>query len=307
MNPLNNKLDFLDIQKIGVSTNLFHTIRFSDSFAAISRLAESFSTIELELEYGFKRLLNAVSKETLDRESIEVLKRLKQLKADRPLSLSLHAPYIGSDCDLAAEDEDQRSRSCRLLMQSIELCAALDVRRLTYHPGFRSASTLEASLDRLKRSLAWLVPVAADHKIELCLENTGDDRPTFLTFSPAQYVALAAQSGTFLTLDLVHHASLFADEYNALNEAFFQSATEMLPYVRNVHIADMNIPNHAHLPVGRGNLPVAKLLDFLAARQYAGNVIIEETGGGYSTEQFLIAAAEFRAAYSRCAMAVARC
>ncbi len=140
------------------------------------------------------------------------------------------------------------------------------------------------------------MPVAAQHSIQLCLENTGDDRPTFLLFSPAQYIDLARQTGTFLTLDLIHHASLFfEDDYP--NEQFFQTAAEMLPYVRNVHIADMRIPQHIHLPMGQGNLPVSDLLQFLADYNYRGNVIIEETGGGFSSQQFVAAAKAFKANY----------
>lgn len=293
-------MSFLQKEQLGISTNLFHGIQFQNIFEAVFQLSQSFSTIEVELEYGFKTLLDIVSIEVSQSERAQawnVIKRLQELQSEKSLHISVHAPYIGADCDLSAEDTFIREQSCQLLQKSIDFCVELGAERLVYHPGYRSEQPPEKALNNLKRSLDTLIPVATKKGVKLCMENTGNDRPAFLLFSPAQYIELARQTGTFLALDLVHHASLFATKECTLDDIFFQTAAEMLPYVMNIHIADMLIPKHVHLPIGEGNLPISRLLNFLGKQRYAGNVIIEEVGGGFSSQQFIAAAANFRESY----------
>ena len=274
---------------IGVSTNLFHNPR--DIVETVSYLSQNFAVIEIELEHSARNLLSATA------DKIETtVKQLNYLRESRHLCLSVHAPYIGADCDLAAEDERVRQVSGDLLSQTIQISARLGVERITYHPGYIAAVSSDRLIENLKRSLARLVPEAAAYGIKLCLENTGADRPSYLLFSPQQYIELSRQTGTFLTLDLIHHASLFSQQ-GQLTEEFFETLEEMLPYVENVHFADMAIPKHVHLPIGRGNLPVRELLDFLGARNYRGNAIIEETGGNFASSQFWTAACNFYARY----------
>lgn len=279
----------LDYNSIGVSTNILHNPR--NILNTVSFLSQNFSAIELELEHEARKLLSA------DYAQIETtIEKLINLKTSKNLCLSVHAPYIGADCDLAAEDEEVRQISCKLLYRVIELSGRFGADKVTYHPGYVCSLPTEYAIENLKRSLNFLVPKAADLGIALCLENTGAERPSYQLFSPQQYIDLSQQTGTFLTLDLIHHASLFSQD-GRLTDEFFISLTAMLPYVRNVHFADMVIPKHAHLPMGTGNLPVWQLLDFLGEGKYESNLIIEETGGGYSCNQFWEAACNFKDQY----------
>ena len=282
-------MTYLNYTHIGVSTNLFHNPK--KIVETVSYCSKDFSVIELELEHSARTLLNA------DSCQIETtVLQLNKLQESKNLHLSVHAPYIGSDCNLAAEDEQVRRVSCELLRRVIQLSAQFGVKRITYHPGYASFIPILRLLDNLKHSLDVLVPEAAARGIELCLENTGAERPSYLLFSPQQYVELSQQTGTYLTLDLIHHASLFSKD-GRLTSEFFETLLEMLPYVKNVHFADMEIPKHVHLPIGKGNMPVLELLDFLRDRNYQGNMIIEETGGSFSSNQFFAAACNFRNKY----------
>lgn len=275
---------------IGVSTNLFHNPK--DIVKTASYLSQKFPVIELELEHGARNLLNADSAQTET-----TIKQLNELRELRNLEFSVHAPYIGGDCDLVAEDEQVRIFSGDLLSQVIKLSSRLNVKRITYHPGYICSLPTEHMIDNLKRSLERLVPEAAVLGIDLCLENTGADRPSYQLFSPKQYVALSQQTGTFITLDLIHHASLFS-QHGKLTDEFFVTLEQMLPYVRNVHFADMKIPQHNHLPIGKGDLPVLQLLEFLKDCNYQGNAIIEETGGGFTIDEFWSAACNFHDLYA---------
>lgn len=279
----------MDYERIGVSTNLFHNPK--NVVDIVSYLSQKFSVIELELEHDARDLLDA------DVVEIETtIAQLNELRRSKNVRFTVHAPYIGGDCDLAAEDEQVRQASCNLLYKVIELSARFRANRVTYHPGYVCSLSTGHMIENLKRSLDQLVPKAAAWGIELCLENTGAERPSYQLFSPKQYVALSQQTGTFLTLDLIHHASLFSRN-GKLTDEFFITLEEMLPYVKNVHFADMKIPKHNHLPIGRGNMPVSQLLDFLGDRNYQGNAIIEETAGGYTVKEFWTAACNFRDRY----------
>ncbi len=282
-------MEKIDYKHIGISTNLFNNPE--NLVKTVSFLAQYFLVIELELEHGARQILSAGASE-YDR----TLKKLNQLRTSNHLDLSVHSPYIGAECNLAANDEDTREVSCKLLRRTIEFCGDLEINYLTYHPGYKSTDSLDLMIDNLKRSLEKLVPQAAALGVKLCMENTGAERPKFLVFSPAQYVGISQETGSYLTLDLIHHASHFSNN-GRLNNEFFEAIEEMLPCIRNIHVADIIIPKHVHLPLGTGNLPIAKLLDFLAIKQYHGNVIIEEIGGGYSCTQFFTAAREYRDRY----------
>lgn len=271
---------------IGISTNVLHNPR--NILETVSYLGQHFSVIELEFEHGARNMLDAGAGE------IEfTIAQLNRLRKSENIHFSVHAPYIGADCDLAAEDEQVRQVSCQLLRRVINLSARFGVERVTYHPGYIGSLSTDRAIANIERSLELLVPEAAALGISLCMENTGAERPSYQLLSPKQYLTLCQQTGTYLTLDLVHHASLFSYE-NQLTDEFFLTLEEMLPFVKNVHFADLEIPKHSHLPIGRGNLPVLQLINYLGDRNYQGNAIIEETGGGYTTDEFVTAARDFR-------------
>ena len=275
------------LSRIGVSTNLFQHEK--NTFQVIHELSQYFSVIEIELEHEARRLLQD-EQDIANEMSKEMLADINAIRGK--IDISVHAPYIGPNCNLASQDEHAREKSCQQLREAMSFCYRVGAEKLTYHPGYVSSCSIESSLAQLRRSLSTLVPNASELGIKLCMENTGDNRPSYLRFSPEQYVDLCQTTGTYLTLDLIHHASLFSEE-NRLGAAFFQSLDAMLPYVKNIHVADMDIPRHVHLPIGEGNFPLTKVLAYIERKKYSGNIIIEEVGYGYSSQDFLKAALKF--------------
>ena len=282
----------LSYSKIGISTNLLNDP--SDVFGAVASLSERFPVVEIELENGARDILAAG-----ENHYQEVVGKLARLRLDREVEFSVHAPYLGPACDLSSGDETIRKASSDLLHRAIQFCVDIGGQRVTYHPGFVDKTTsTEKLLENLRCSLDELVPIAVEKGIKLCLENTGADRPRYVKFSAEQYAGLAEQTGTCLTLDLIHHGSLHSDR-GRIGQEFYTLLEVMVPHVENVHLADANLPQHVHLPMGMGCFPAEELLDYFGDRSYRGNVIIEEMGGGYSSQQFLARSRKFRDRYCK--------
>lgn len=270
-----------DLDGFGVSTNLLDNP--ADLVGAVTHLSIRFSIIELELEDGARTVLDAPA------ASEAAAERLTALTREHRLSLSLHAPYVGPTCDLASDDDGVRHASVRLLGTAIRFCADVGASRLTYHPGYFAHQPVRRLMGNLMRSLDEVVPTAQARGVTLCLENMGADRPNYIVFSPAEHAELCEKTGSRLTFDVVHHVSL-----GGVGSQFFDDLETMLPYVENVHLADAVPPKHVHLPLGMGALPIGEVLTFLGTRGYAGNVIVEETGGGYAAEDFIEGAWRYR-------------
>ena len=102
---------------------------------------------------------------------------------------------------------------------------------------------------------------------------------------------LCRKTGSRLTFDVVHQVSL-----GAVEPALFETLRTVLPYVDNVHLADAVPPKHVHLPLHEGALPIERVLTWLAQEGYQGNIVVEETGGGYPGHEFVERAWDQRAA-----------
>ena len=276
-----------DAHRFGVSTNLLDNP--GDVVATIERLSARFPIVELELEDDARSVLRGGPPA---REAI--VEQLITLRQERGLELSVHAPYVGPECDLASEDADVRRASGQLLTRAIRFASDIGATRLTYHPGYLARAPVRRLLDNLMRSLDELVPTAHASGVTLCLENMGTDRPKYIVLSPADHVELCRKTGSRLTFDVVHQASL-----GVVEPALFETLQTLLPYVENVHLADALPPKHVHLPLHEGALPVERILTGLAQEGYRGNVVVEETGGGYSGQEFVEQAWSQRAALLR--------
>ena len=277
-------MSYFDPHRFGVSTNLLDNP--GDVVATIDHLSARFPIVELELEDDARSVLRGGPPAW---EAI--VEQLVTLRQERGFVLSVHAPYVGPECDLASEDADVRRASAQLLTRSIRFAADIGATRLTYHPGYLARQPLRRLLENLMRSLDDLVPGAHASGVTLCLENMGADRPKYIVLSPADHVELCRKTGSRLTFDVVHQASL-----GAVEPGLFETLHTLLPYVDNVHLGDAVPPKHVHLPLHEGALPIERVLTCLAQEGYQGNVIVEETGGGYPGQEFVEHAWSQRAA-----------
>lgn len=269
--------------KIGFSTNVFDNP--PDIVASVRQIAEDFEYVELELGDAAERTVYEASPE----QYAVIVQELRALIETKGLHLSLHAPYIGHTANLSALDEQRRLRSIERLKTSILFARDIGARMVTCHPGLRLKQTNEVLLPRLMQSLSEVMPFAAQYGVQLCVENMGNERPNYIVLTPDEQIEMCRGTGAGITLDLIHLASL-----EGLDDGFYSSLERMAPYLRNMHIADMVVPSHVHIPIGEGDLPLERCLRFLADHGYHGPAIVEEFGGPFETDMFYRNARAFR-------------
>ncbi|MCZ6489384.1 MAG: sugar phosphate isomerase/epimerase [Acidobacteria bacterium] len=274
-------MERFDPIRFGGSTNLLNNPK--DIVATVNRLRQDFSVIELEMEDEPRSVLGD------PRMYDETVQSLLRLGRSAAVSLSVHAPYVGEDCDLASADAEIRQRSMNLIRAAIRFTSDVGATRLTYHPGYRSGLPARTLLQNLMRSLDELVPEASDQGVTLSLENMGAERPHFIVFSPVEHRELCENTGTRLTFDIVHHSSLVSSWAE-----FTHDFSLLYPYIENIHLSDAVLPKHVHLPLGCGTIPVDEVLSFLVDHGYSGNVIVEEMGGGFPSQVFIERASRYR-------------
>jgi nitrite reductase/ring-hydroxylating ferredoxin subunit len=135
-----------------------------------------------------------------------------------------------------------------------------------------------------------VVRYAVPKSVQVCLENMGDERPSYIVHSVDEQIALCRATGAKVTLDVIHLRSRYDDE-----GVFLDALRQIAPYVANVHIADMKGRNHAHVPIGDGDFPLNEVLYRLGEADYAGAVIVEEFVRTCDFQRFLDKAIDFRA------------
>jgi sugar phosphate isomerase/epimerase len=269
--------------KIGFSTNVFDNP--ADIIDSVQRVAGDFSFVELELGDAAERTVYDATPEQYK----NLVSALKMVVARHELTLSLHAPYVGVTGNLASLDESRRRQSIDRLKKSIVFAHDIGSTIVTCHPGLRMRQTNETLLPILFASLKEVAAFAKDFGIQLSVENMGSERPNYLVMTPGEQIQMCQETGVSITLDLIHLASVEPNLTSLEN-----SLDRLAPFIINMHIADMILPKHIHIPIGEGNLPLEKLLRRLGDNGYRGAAIVEEFGGPYDTDTFYRHARAFR-------------
>lgn len=250
---------------VGISTNILPQ---NNLLEAVSVLSTFSNLVELEVKNDSKIILK-------DSESYNnIIKSLLKLKQSRDLKFSVHAPHKGYKHNLASGEENIRNSFCETIKQIIEFSYDIGANIVTCHPGYVDTKYPQFSSKNLSKSLSELSPYAEKRKINLCLENMGMERGNCLILSPKKHIELCQKTNTWLTLDIVHLISYLAD-INLLEI----SLSKLLPYIKNIHLADMLFPKHSHIPLGKGNLPILRILKYLSDNNYRGNLVIDAMGG----------------------------
>jgi sugar phosphate isomerase/epimerase len=268
---------------IGFSTNVFDNP--ADIVTTVQHILDHFADIEIELEDDAKDVvLNASTMEYR-----ELTGKLARLLAHGNRQISVHAPYLARSTDLAASDESIRAEALRQITFAIRFCADVGGDRVTYHPGFQpQAADKPALTDNLKRSIEQLKHVAGNVGVRLCLENMGAGRPKYLVYSPEEHVALHRDTGTEVTLDLVHLAT-----WCPTQEQMDAQMAIYAPITANIHVNDMPAGKHRHVPLGEGVLPVAHMLQRMGELGYTGAAIIDEFARPNTPESYLACTKQF--------------
>jgi sugar phosphate isomerase/epimerase len=269
--------------RIGFSTNVYDNP--ADIVATVQEILDHFADIEIELEDEAKSVVFGATAA----EYRSLTAKLASLLASRNRQISVHAPYLSRSTDLAANDESIRTEAINQLTRAIRFCADVGGDRITYHPGFLPRLDDKAALtENLKRSIEQVQRVASAVGVRLCLENMGAGRPKYLVYSPEEHVALHRDTGTELTLDLVHLAT-----WCATQEEMDAQMAIYAPITANIHVNDMPAGKHRHLPLGQGVLPVAHMLRRMGALGYTGAAIIDEFARPTTPETYLTCTKQF--------------
>ena len=270
---------------IGISTNVFHNPRNIAELVGI--LSINFNAIEIEIENEFRNNYDNHNYLTKEIAQINYIKDF----VNPNLNLTIHAPYIGENTDIANSTTSIRRAAVKNLGSAIEFAAQIGVDRVTIHPGYiRSDSEIKDKLNSLKLSLHELNDIASEHNVNILLENTGKNRPAYIILDNLIHLDLCqAFSQVFLTLDLVHFNSFFRGSCQHQ-----ENLIDMIPYVKNVHFADMVSNEHRHLPLGFGDLDYQSDIIFLINHGYKYNFIVEETITDHFSYEYLQQAINFK-------------
>lgn len=272
-----------NLPRIGFSTNVYDNPE--DIESTVRHIVEHFDDIEIELEDDARRVV--VEASAGDYRALTL--RLARALSGQPRQISVHAPYLARSTDLASADASVRAEALRQTRTAIHFCADIGGDRVTYHPGFcREGDDRAALTSNLLRSIDALQRDAAACGVRMCLENMGAGRPKYLAYTPQEHVKLAAETGTEMTLDLVHLAT-WCDSPEQMDAQMAIYA----PITANIHVNDMPAGKHRHLPIGHGVLPVAWMLRRMHELGYRGAAIIDEFARPTPAEDYLRCTKEF--------------
>jgi sugar phosphate isomerase/epimerase len=268
--------------QIGISTNIFDDP--ADMAGLVRHLSKSFTTVEIEMERDARRLFD----EHPDLWAVQ-RRGLVKIKEEQGLFYSMHGPYLGADADLASQDKATRLAAVDYLSRYIDEAACLGIPFITFHPGFLESDeggVAQFSFECLTRSLETMQRRAGECGVELLLENTGPDRPSYIVLNDEQQDELYGSIGVASTLDIVHFHAFHAD---LPEQDYWAKIERMLAHVRNAHFNDLRGSHHEHLPLGEGDFDYAAFIERISTLNYAGNFIIEERGGGFLPEAYVTA------------------
>lgn len=269
------------IPEIGFSTNVLNNP--ADVLKSVEIVSQHFKKIELELGDDAELTVYQANPSQYK----DIVDAMKRLIIGQDISLSIHAPFVGHN--LAAEDERERRESIERLMKTIFFARDIGSKKVTFHPGLNGQRPNEKTMLPLMRSLEKIVPKASEMKVQLCLENMGNERPAYIVYTPEEQKHVAQEAGVEIALDVIHLASVLS-----VGSEFYEGLEILAPHIASLHVADMLVPSHVHLPIGNGNLPLTPILKKLYSLGYRGPAIVEEFDGVTGYEFFIERARAYR-------------
>ncbi|WP_395293671.1 sugar phosphate isomerase/epimerase family protein [Kitasatospora hibisci] len=269
--------------RIGFSTNIWDNP--AEIVEHMEFLAGHFTDIEFEIAEEAQEVLFGATAPEYEK----IVDGMRSVIATRGLDVSVHAAWYGPHTDLVSPDEDERAESVNYLRRAVHFAADLGVQRVTYHPGYMSRRSNDVLLDVLRSSLDKVQPLISSTGIQLCIENMGANRPRYVVFTPEEHVELCRSTGTWLTLDVPHLATVHLPRGD-----YDEALATVAPYVQTAHIADIKGADHTHIPIGEGDFDLWGSLEKLGEYGFGGAAIVEEFAKGYKPEDYLEKALEFR-------------
>jgi sugar phosphate isomerase/epimerase len=183
------------------------------------------------------------------------------------MRLQFHAPI--SDVNIGSVYEPMRAVAVKEITDAIAVSREIGVSLVTVHPGFVQGIAFLAKdkvVEQTKRSLAELAPIAADHSVELAVENMPVGINGTCT-TAKELIEVVTDSRAGVCFD-VGHANT-AGQVDAL--------LKHVGLFRNVHLHNNDGTWDQHNAIDDGTADVAAAVRTIEASGYAGNYIIEST------------------------------
>jgi len=271
--------------EVGCSTNLLNNPE--DILGTLKRFPQSLRVVEIEIEEG-ARVTLAKSTASQRRQFARVLRRLSARQGRR---LVVHAPWHGRELSLCAPGGGFPEIAIAALLFAIDFAEHVEANIVTIHPGLHEGQPEKVLVENLLRNLEPAALVADRAGIVVCLETMGGRRSRNALLSPESHARLCDELGIRVCLDIPHAASRVRSE-----EELLATMQVLMPMLGHIHLADTRFGVHRHMPIGRGELDLRKLLGILLEGGYDGVAVVEEWNRGYSSDEFLFEAARFAGA-----------
>jgi sugar phosphate isomerase/epimerase len=212
--------------------------------------------------------------------------RVLECSSVLPVS-SIHAPYA----HIAALGNDVQA-----VKRSVELAKELGSQVVTFHPP--SWFSRQFSFLRWFKSVKDFQSVLGCDTVALALENmprTGLIFPTYVLADYRRLIDFGMAKNLYFTYDITHLGSCGQDIIEAL---LLYLRTGRL---RNVHVSDYSLSGgRSHLGIGRGELPIARLLNTMWKLDYDSCVTLEVAPHEMPrTEEWLFKVMSYACSYLR--------
>lgn len=200
---------------------------------------------------------------------------------------SIHAPYA----HVAALGNDVQA-----VRRSVELAEELGSHVVTFHPPSWSARQL--GFLRWFRSVKDFQKALGCETVALSLENMPLIRPILPAYALTNYrklIKFGLARNLYFTYDITHMGSCNEDIVEAL---LLYLGTGRL---RNVHVSDHSLlSGRSHLGIGRGDLPISRLLNTMRRLGYDSCVTLEVAPHEFPrTKEWLIKVLFYACSYLR--------
>jgi sugar phosphate isomerase/epimerase len=272
---------------VGCSTNLLNNP--ADIVHCVEMLPRELETIEIEIEEDARAALlrtNAIGRQQL----AAALLKLAEKQGRRYV---IHAPWYGGGLSLCCPTSGFREIARVALLLALDFAERVASPIVTFHPGLHEEQDEESLVDNLLENLEPVVDVATEAGIVLCMETMSGLGTRNAVLSASAHRRLWEVLGIRACLDIPHAVS----RVSTLAE-LEQYLDDMQPFIGHVHLADTRLGVHRHLPIGAGELDLARLLRRLAAGGYQGSAVVEEWNRGHSPDLYLASAVRFAAEHA---------
>lgn len=186
------------------------------------------------------------------------LKKLHTLLEKEGIIPTVHS--VSWDINLCSFSKDVRNFSIREIIRSINIACEIGAEIIVVHPGRMSFERAgrELSFDILIESFKKLYDYSNQKGLKLCVENMEPlEKELLVTCEDfLEFYSKLGEREIFITIDLAHLGSFIKikDFFNRLSNKII-----------HLHISDLK-HEQIHLPLGEGELPIKKILNFLSGK-----------------------------------------